>query len=173
MTRLIAVCGATGNQGGSVAKLLLRFPEEYSVRALTRDPDSRAAAELAKLGATIVRADLTIPSSLNAALDGCWGVFGVTNFYDVVCSTQNTATSNARGYLHKLQKIKDDPSSEEIQGKNLAKAALEAGVQCFVWSTLPSSAAISGGRLVSRIYEGSFHTRKINNAHTCSRKISR
>ena len=36
-------------------------------------------------------------------------------------------------------------------------AALTAGVQCFVWSTLPSSRKISGGRLVSRIYEGEAH----------------
>lgn len=54
------------------------------------------------------------------------------------------------------QKIIDDPGSEENQGKNLVNAAVEAGAQCFVWSTLPSSAAISGGRLVSRIYEGAF-----------------
>jgi hypothetical protein len=52
------------------------------------------------------------------------------------------------------QKIKDDPGSEEVQGKNLVKAAFDAGVQCFIWSSLPSSAQISGGRLVSKIYEG-------------------
>jgi hypothetical protein len=53
-----------------------------------------------------------------------------------------------------VQKIKNDLASEEAQGKNLVKVALEASVQCFVWSTLPSSATISGGQLVSRIYEG-------------------
>jgi hypothetical protein len=53
------------------------------------------------------------------------------------------------------QKIKDDPGSEEVQGRNLVKAAFDAGVQCFIWSSLPSSAQISGGRLVSKIYEGS------------------
>ena len=68
---------------------------------------------------------------------------------------------HVRRYWLKSQKIKDDPSSEETQGKNLVNAALKAGVQCFVWSTLPSSAAISGGRLVSRIYEGTFYTRQI------------
>jgi hypothetical protein len=31
-----------------------------------------------------VKADLTVPSDLAAAVDGCWGVFGVTNFYDTV-----------------------------------------------------------------------------------------
>ena len=57
--------------------------------------------------------------------------------------------------LKSRQKIKDDPGSEERQGKNLVDAALQNGVQCFVWSTLPSSNKISGGRFVSRIYEGS------------------
>ncbi|PCH37493.1 NAD(P)-binding protein [Wolfiporia cocos MD-104 SS10] len=136
MGKLIAVCGATGNQGGSVARLLLQYPNEYTVRALTRDPQSRGAQELANLGAEVVKADLTIPSDVNEALKGCWGVFGVTNFYD--------------------PKIKDDPGSEERQGKNLVDAALSAGVRCFVWSTLPSSKRISGGRLVSRIYEGKY-----------------
>ncbi|OCH92791.1 NAD(P)-binding protein [Obba rivulosa] len=134
MVKRIAVCGATGNQGGSVARLLLQFSNDYSVRALTRDTGSDAAKELARQGAEVVRADLTVPSDVTIALQGCWGVFGVTNFYD--------------------PKIKDDPGSEEQQGKNLVNAALSAGVQCFIWSTLPSSRAISGGRLVSRIYEG-------------------
>ncbi|EMD37098.1 hypothetical protein CERSUDRAFT_115004 [Gelatoporia subvermispora B] len=136
MVKRIAVCGATGNQGGSVAKLLLQFPNEYTVRALTRDTGSEAAKELARNGAEIVRADLTIPSDVTIAVQGCWGVFGVTNFYD--------------------PKIKGDPGSEEQQGKNLVNAALSAGVQCFIWSTLPSSRAISGGRLISRIYEGKY-----------------
>ncbi|KAI1791732.1 NAD(P)-binding protein [Ganoderma leucocontextum] len=137
MTRLIAVCGATGNQGGSVARLLLQHPDEYRTRVLTRDPQSPAGLELARLGAEVVKADLTVPSDVQAALRDCWGVFGVTNFYD--------------------SKIKDDPGSEEQQGKNLVDAALENGVRCFVWSTLPSSLQISGGRFVSRIYEGKYH----------------
>ncbi|KAL1969956.1 hypothetical protein VTN77DRAFT_7466 [Rasamsonia byssochlamydoides] len=137
MARLIAVTGATGNQGGSVAKLLLQFPELYRVRALTRNPDSEPAKKLAQLGAEVVKADLTVASDLPPVLRGCWGVFGVTNFYDT--------------------KIKDDPGSEEQQGKNLVKAALQERVQCFVWSTLPSSAKLSAGQLVSRIYEGKHH----------------
>lgn len=54
------------------------------MRALTRDPASAAAQELAKLGAEVVRADLTVPADVTAALKDCWGVFGVTNFYDPV-----------------------------------------------------------------------------------------
>lgn len=84
MPRIIAVTGATGNQGGSVAKLLLKFPEEYVVRAITRDARSSASKSLANLGAEVVEADLTRPETLTAAVNGCWGVFGVTNFYDSV-----------------------------------------------------------------------------------------
>jgi uncharacterized protein YbjT (DUF2867 family) len=95
MTRIIAVCGATGNQGGAVARLLLKYPDEYSVRALTRDPESKSATKLANLGATVVQADLTVPASLPTALNGCWGVFGVTNFYDSVCSSSKSRPLDA------------------------------------------------------------------------------
>ena len=55
------------------------------------------------------------------------------------------------------QKIKMDPGSEEVQGKNLVRACFDSGVQCFIWSSLPSSSQISGGCLVSKIYEGKFY----------------
>jgi uncharacterized protein YbjT (DUF2867 family) len=71
-------------KGGSVAKYLLKFPEKYRVRALTRNPSSSASKKLEDLGAEVVKADLTVPSDLVSALEGCWGVFGVTNFYDSV-----------------------------------------------------------------------------------------
>ncbi|KAJ9497590.1 hypothetical protein H2202_007014 [Exophiala xenobiotica] len=134
MARRILVTGATGNQGGSVAKLLLQYPDQYAVRALTRNPSSAAARKLSEAGAEVVQGDLTDPSTLPAAFDGCWGAFVVTNFYD--------------------SDIKDDPASEEEQGKNAARAALDAGVQCFVWSTLPSSLGISKGEVCCEIYEG-------------------
>jgi uncharacterized protein YbjT (DUF2867 family) len=86
MPRLIAVTGATGNQGGSVAKLLLKYPTEYRVRAITRDVRSNSAKVLEEMGAEIVEADLTKPETLPTAVNGCWGVFGVTNFYDSVCT---------------------------------------------------------------------------------------
>lgn len=135
MVRRILVFGATGNQGGAVAKLLLQHPKDYVVRFVTRDPNSHAAKTLAAQGAEIAKGDLTDPSSLAPAFVGCWGVFGVTNFYDA--------------------KIKDDPGSEEQQGKNMVDAAAAAGtVECLLWSTLPSSKQISGGRFISQIYEG-------------------
>ena len=73
--------------GGSVAKLLLQYPEQYTVRCLTRDPESKQALALAASGAELVKGNLTEPSTLPPAVEGCWGVFAVTNFYDAVrCS---------------------------------------------------------------------------------------
>lgn len=54
----------------------------YRVRAVTRNPDCEAVRILQAKGAEIVRADLTVPSTLSTALAGCWGIFLVTNFYD-------------------------------------------------------------------------------------------
>jgi uncharacterized protein YbjT (DUF2867 family) len=54
------------------------------VRCLTRDPTSGSAKALAAKGATLVQGDMTDPSTLRAAAQGCWGVFAVTNFYDPV-----------------------------------------------------------------------------------------
>lgn len=56
--------------------------------------------------------------------------------------------------LTKYQTVLDDPMSEEKQGKNIVGAASAAGVQCFLWSTLPSSHEISNGKFVTRLYEG-------------------
>ncbi|OAP65630.1 hypothetical protein AYL99_01602 [Fonsecaea erecta] len=134
MSKRILVTGATGNQGGSVAKLLLHYPDAYTVRVLTRNPDSDAAKQLARQGAEVVKGDLTDASTLDAAFADCWGAFVVTNFYDAT--------------------IKDDPASEEHQGRNAALAAKSAGVSCFVWSTLPSSLEISQGEVCCEIYEG-------------------
>lgn len=103
MTRTVLVLGATGTQGkmhnlpwhipvhchltvlgGSVAKLLLQHPEQYIVRCLTRNPGSEKAQILASQGARLVKADLTVPSTLSSAFEGVWGVFAVTDFYDTV-----------------------------------------------------------------------------------------
>ncbi|MFJ9691174.1 NmrA/HSCARG family protein [Kitasatospora sp. NPDC101183] len=74
--RPVAVTGATGAQGGATARALLRAGRP--VRALTRDPSSPAAAELAALGAETVRADFTDPATLRAALDGAGALFAMS-----------------------------------------------------------------------------------------------
>ncbi len=117
--RLVLVTGATGAQGGGVARHLLRSAK-FRVRCLTRKANSAKAAELRQAGAELAEGDLEDSASLRAALDGCYGAFGVTNFWEHF-------------------------GKEYAQGKNLVDAVKASDVQHFVFSTLPSSKSISGG----------------------------
>ena len=119
--KTILVTGATGAQGGGVARHLLSRGK-FAVRCLTRNPESEKAAELARAGAEVVKGDLGDAPSLRPALQGCYGVFGVTNFWEHF----------AKEYEH---------------GKNLVDAVAAANVEHFVFSTLPPAKKISGGEL--------------------------
>jgi uncharacterized protein YbjT (DUF2867 family) len=109
----VLVTGATGHQGGAVARELLTAG--YRVRAMTRNPESEKAKALAKLGAEVVRGDLDDAASLAAAVKGAWGVFSVQNTWEA------------------------GVEKEEQQGKALAKIAKEAGVRHFVYSSVGSA----------------------------------
>jgi uncharacterized protein YbjT (DUF2867 family) len=74
--KLIAVVGATGQQGGAVVRAL-QSSGEFTVRALTRDP-----AKHPKLADEVVAADLNRPETLKAAFAGAHGVFLVTNAWE-------------------------------------------------------------------------------------------
>ncbi|KAG8721711.1 hypothetical protein FRC09_007502 [Ceratobasidium sp. 395] len=79
---IIAVCGATGFQGGSVVKHLLR-DGRFAVRALTRKVDGASARGLAQHDdLRIVYADFDDPDSLRRAFDGCYGAFGITDYFE-------------------------------------------------------------------------------------------
>ena len=71
--KLIAVFGATGQQGGAVVRAL-QASGEFKARALTRDP-----AKHRQLSDEVVEADLNRPETLEAAFKGAYGVFLVTN----------------------------------------------------------------------------------------------
>lgn len=114
----VLVTGATGQQGGAVARELLAAG--YPVRAMTRKPDGPAARALAASGAQVVRGDLDDPASLAPALDGMWGVFAV----------QNTWEAGVEG--------------EERQGKAMAHAAHRAGVQHYVYTSVGSAHRSTG-----------------------------
>lgn len=112
--KIIAVTGATGAQGGGAARAILADPDSgFAVRALTRNPDSPAARELAALGAEVVQADFHDEPSVRKAFEGAYGAFLVTNFW-------------AHGSGAKER--------EEIEV--LARAAAAAGLRHVVWSTL-------------------------------------
>lgn len=80
MSKLIAVFGSTGNQGGSVIRALLKS-NDYKIRAITRNPNSDKAKSLANLeNVTVEQGDLDDASSLDKCLKDCFGVFLVTDF---------------------------------------------------------------------------------------------
>jgi uncharacterized protein YbjT (DUF2867 family) len=114
--KLIAVIGATGQQGGGVVRAL-QASGEFKVRALTRDPSKHR-----ELAEEVVEADLDKPETLKAAFEGAHGVFLVTNFW-------------AQGGADEL-----------TQATGAVRAAMDAGVKHFIWSTLPDVEAISGGK---------------------------
>ncbi|HEY0366064.1 MAG TPA: NmrA/HSCARG family protein [Pyrinomonadaceae bacterium] len=114
--KLIAVVGATGQQGGGVVRAL-QTRGQFKVRALTRDPDKHR-----ELAEEVVEADLDKPETLKAAFEGAHGVFLVTNFW-------------AHGGTDELK-----------QATAAIRAAKDAGVKHFIWSTLPDVEAISGGK---------------------------
>lgn len=82
--KTITVIGATGNQGGSVARSLLQNAE-FKVRAVTRNPNSEASQKLAALGAEVVRANGFDSDEILAAFQGSWGTFVNLNSDDKVC----------------------------------------------------------------------------------------
>ncbi|MFI7673157.1 NmrA family NAD(P)-binding protein [Actinophytocola sp. NPDC049390] len=107
--RLVVVLGATGRQGGAVARHLLAGGRR--VRAVTRTPGSAAAQALAAAGAEVVRADMADLVGLRSALAGAHGVFSV----------QNPMTSGLTG--------------EVTQGTNVGTAAAEAGARHVVYGS--------------------------------------
>ncbi len=80
MEQLFLVTGATGRQGGAVARRLLKRLQR--VRALTRDPEKPAARVLGGMGAELTRGDLDDRPSVERALEGAYGVFAVQNFWE-------------------------------------------------------------------------------------------
>jgi uncharacterized protein YbjT (DUF2867 family) len=109
----ILVTGATGQQGGAVARELLA--NGYKVRAMTRKPDSEKAKELVKLGAEIVKGDLDDPESLENAMNDVWGVFAVQNTWEA------------------------GVEKEEEQGKRTAEIVKKSGAKHLVYSSVGSA----------------------------------
>jgi uncharacterized protein YbjT (DUF2867 family) len=107
--RTIVVTGATGHQGGAVARHLLQ--DGWQVRALTRDPTSAKARTLAGLGAEVVRGDMGDPASLAPIFSHAYGVYSV----------QNPMISGLEAEIQ--------------QGKTVADVASKVGVQHLVYGS--------------------------------------
>ncbi|MDH3616522.1 MAG: NmrA/HSCARG family protein [Gammaproteobacteria bacterium] len=109
----ILVTGITGRQGGAVARELLR--RGYSVRGLTRNPESQRARALTELEVELFRGNFDDAASLDSAFDGADGVFAVTDFWE-------------HGY-----------EQEIAHGRNLIDAAVRAGTSFLVFSSVASA----------------------------------
>ncbi|MFO7692464.1 MAG: NmrA/HSCARG family protein [Vicinamibacterales bacterium] len=115
--KIIAVVGATGQQGSGLVKAILADPAGgFAARAITRDPDSDKAKELARLGAEVVAGDVDDEASLRKAFAGAYGAYCVTFFW-----------------------AHFSPEKEQAQAAAMARAAKAAGVQHVIWSTLEDS----------------------------------
>ncbi len=112
--KIIAVVGATGAQGGGLARAILNDGDSpIAVRALTRNASSDKAQALAALGAEVVEADVDDGDSLKRAFADAYGAFCVTFYWDHF-----------------------SPEKELAQARAMAEAVSENDLQHVIWSTL-------------------------------------
>lgn len=116
--KVILVAGATGRQGGAVVRHLQK--RKWRVRALTRNASGPTAMSLAAQGIEVVQGDMNDPLALATAMENAYGVFSVQDFWIVGAKT------------------------EIQQGKNMAEAARDTGVQHFVYSSVEGADKGSG-----------------------------
>ncbi|KAJ4131772.1 hypothetical protein NW768_005969 [Fusarium equiseti] len=127
MSKTLAVIGATGKQGGAVINFVLNDPElskQYTLRGITRDPNSEASKALKERGVEVVQGDLADQSSMKKAFTGAQYLFFVT-----------TPAWTATDLKPELEII-----------KKTADTAVEAGIEYIIFSSLPSVTDISGGK---------------------------
>lgn len=142
-TKLILVTGATGQQGGAVAKALLQ--QGQKIRVMTRHPE-RAAA-LAKAGAEVVKGDLTDQADVQTALRGVQGVFGMSTPFEA------------------------GMDAEVRQGTMLADAAKQAGVAHYVYTSVGSAHRNTGIPHFDSKWKVEQHIKKIGLPATILRPV--
>src|SRR4051794_8312369 len=120
--RKILVTGATGQQGGSLARLLLQ--KKHKVYALTRNTQSSAAQDLRNRGANIMKGDLDDSDSLKSAVKNVESVFLMgTPFED------GTEGETRRGKL--MADIAKENNIEHLVYSSVANADKNTGIPHF------------------------------------------
>jgi uncharacterized protein YbjT (DUF2867 family) len=143
--QIILVTGATGNQGGAIARHLLQRGK-FKVRAMVRDENKPAAQALKQLGAELVKADFNDRASLDRALQGVYGVFSIQDF-------------------------RDGASVEIRQGKAFADAAKAANIKHFVYSSVGSAERNTGIPHFDSKFQVEEYIRSISLPHTILRPV--
>ncbi|KAI1161726.1 NAD(P)-binding protein [Nemania serpens] len=143
--KIIAVVGATGNQGSSVAHTFSSLTN-WQVRAITRNSSSEKAIQLANIGCEVVQANLTDVASLSRAFEGVHAIFLNTDFWEVY-------RASALAGHDPEESAKIGFNSEVQHGKNAVLAAVSVPtLERFVYSALGPMNAASNGK-----YPTSFH----------------
>ncbi len=114
----VLVTGATGKQGGALARALLK--KGHHVRALTRRPESGAAQELKRLGAELVAGDMENRASIERAASGADALFAVSDFWG------------------------SGPEAEIRQGTTVADVVKRIGVPHLVYTSVPKANEFTG-----------------------------
>ncbi|OKL58254.1 hypothetical protein UA08_06593 [Talaromyces atroroseus] len=124
MSRIIAVHGATGTQGGSVVKSLLK--SDWKIRAITRNASTDSAKALDAAGVEVVTASFDDEASLVKAYENAEAIFLVTNFWEHLFTGKNAADSGEAEYKQALTVVKIAETLPSLKH--------------FIWSTLPGNA---------------------------------
>ncbi|MDF5722633.1 MAG: NmrA/HSCARG family protein [Rhizonema sp. PD37] len=143
--RLILVTGATGNQGGAVARHLLQNGN-FKVRAFVRDQNKPAAQALKQAGSELIEGNFSDRTSLEYALQGVSGVFSVQSFQDGL-------------------------DAEIRDGKAIADAAKAAGIQHFIYSSVGSAERKTGVPHFDSKFQVEEYIRSINLPYTILRPV--
>lgn len=133
MTKLLVVTGATGAQGGSVARIVSQTAG-WKVRGVTRNPNGDAAKKLVGdcPNIELVAANMDDEASLVKAFEGAQAVYAVTNFWEHLFTGMSQSQSSEK---------------EVVQAMNIARAASKtSSLEHYVWSTLPSPNKRTGGK---------------------------
>lgn len=139
MPSTIVIIGATGAQGGGVARAVAAARSFDNVKLASRNPDSSQVVKdmLSQLpnNTTAVAVDLNDKESVRATFEGADAVFATFNYWGTLAAVSYDETKAV--------------AAEYQQGTNVVDAAKEAGVQHVVLSTLEDVERISGGQLHS------------------------
>jgi uncharacterized protein YbjT (DUF2867 family) len=141
----IFVTGATGNQGGAVARSL--NANGFHVKALTRNPGSPRAKILKDLQIDLVQGDLNDPGTYRKHLKDVDGIFSVLAF--------------------------ENGTGKEIkQGVDLANVAKEYGIRQFLYSSVTGADMNTGIPHWESKYKIENHIRQIGLPYTIIRPAS-
>ncbi|CAG9997189.1 unnamed protein product [Clonostachys byssicola] len=141
---LLVVLGATGTQGGSVLTHFLSMsPSPYALRGVTRDPSSPKASKLVEQGVDMVAGNFDDPASLEVAFKGASAIFSVTDYWNPMADVAQHQKAAAVGQNIGLY-IRE---YETQQNKNIIDAAAQVdGLERFIFSSLPDTNKLSGGK---------------------------